>query len=203
MSAPELPRIVQAGDPVLRAQAAPVDRGELGTAAFRELVKTMVAVMRAAPGVGLAAPQIGIGKQVIVVEDPADLQDRVSDEALAVRERVVLPLTVIVNPTLRLVEGARATFMEGCLSLTGFVALVPRAVEVEVTGIDATGPKPEPRVWRLRGWPARILQHEVDHLRGALYVDRMHSRSLCSPEEVKRWVGHTTAEIAAGLGVEI
>jgi peptide deformylase len=196
-------RIVQAGDPVLRTPAALVPPGELDTEGFRELVATMVRVMRDAPGVGLAAPQIGVGKQVLVVEDPEELMERVAAASLEERERAPFPLTVIVNPTLELVSGRRATFLEGCLSVTGYVALVPRALEVIVTGLDATGPRPAMRTWRLRGWPARILQHEVDHLRGTLYVDRMHSRSLCGPDEARRWAGRSTADIAAALGVDL
>jgi peptide deformylase len=198
-----LPRIVQAGDPVLRAEAKAVPADEIGTVAFRDLVETMVAVMRAAPGVGLAAPQIGVSKQVIVVEDQEEFLSRLSEEARAARERAPVPLTVIVNPTLRLVTGRPATFFEGCLSVTGYMALVPRALEVEVTGLDATTGTAVPRVWRLRGWPARILQHEVDHLRGTLYVDRMHARSLCGPDETHRWAGRTTEDVAAALGVDI
>jgi peptide deformylase len=198
-----LPRIVQAGDPVLRAVAKIVAPHETETAAFRALVETMVSVMRAAPGVGLAAPQIGVAKQVIVLEDREDLMARLDAEALAARARVPLPLTVIVNPKLRLIEGPAATFLEGCLSVTGYVALVRRAAEVEVTGLDATGPDVRPRVWRVRGWPARILQHEVDHLNGTLYVDRMYPRSLCGPEETHRLAGKTTEEIAASLGVDL
>jgi peptide deformylase len=76
-------------------------------------------------------------------------------------------------------------------------------MEVEVTGLDATEPRATKRVWRFRGWPARILQHEVDHLRGTLYVDRMHPRSLCGPEEAHRWLGRSTDEIADGLRVEL
>jgi peptide deformylase len=203
MTPPDLPRIVQAGDPVLRTAAAPVPLEEVETDAFRSLVATMVAVMRGAPGVGLAAPQIGIGKQVLVVEDPEELASRVAEDARRERGRVPFPLTVIVNPTLALVAGEPATFLEGCLSVKGYVALVPRALEVVVSGLDATGPHPTPRTWRLRGWPARILQHEVDHLQGTLYVDRMLSRSLSGPDEVPRWVGKSTAEIAAGLGVDL
>jgi len=200
-----LPRIVQAGDPVLRAAALPVSRAELESPSFRELVATMTAVMRAAPGVGLAAPQIGVSKQVLVFEDREELLSRLSDEARAERARVPVPLTVIVNPTLRLRgEGdGRATFFEGCLSVTGYAALVPRAFEVEVTGLDATGPEIASRVWRFNGWPARILQHEVDHLRGTLYVDRMHSRSLCGPDEMQRWAGRSIADVAAALGIDL
>jgi peptide deformylase len=198
-----LPRIVQAGDPVLRGVASLVSSDEIETSEFRTLVMTMIAVMRAAPGVGLAAPQIGVSKQVIVLEDRPEYMARLEEDGREVRERAAVPLTVIVNPTLRLIEGARATFFEGCLSVTGYVALVPRALEVEVMGLDATGPEAVSRVWRWRGWPARILQHEIDHLRGTLYVDRMHSRTLCSPDEIPRWIGRTTEEVAAALGVDL
>lgn len=200
---PLLPRIVQAGDPVLRAVAQVVQPSEIETPAFRALVETMVSVMRAAPGVGLAAPQIGVSKQVIVLEDREELMARLDAEGLASRERVPLPLTVIVNPTLRLIEGQGATFLEGCLSVAGHMALVRRATEVEVSGLDATGSEVRQRIWRLRGWPARILQHEVDHLNGTLYVDRMYPRSFCGPEETHRWARKATEEIAAALGVEL
>ncbi len=198
-----LPAIVQAGHPVLRTKAAPLTPGEWEAPGFRHLVETMISVMRAAPGVGLAAPQIGIPKRVIVLEDREELLRRVSAESLEERGRTAWPLTVVVNPTLRLVETEWATFLEGCLSVTGYVALVRRAVEVEVLGLDATGPDIRERVWRVRGWPARIFQHEIDHLNGTLYVDRMYPRSLVSPGETARWAGKSTQEIAAGLGVEL
>jgi peptide deformylase len=189
---------------LLRALASPVEPRELETSAFRTLVETMVRVMRAAPGVGLAAPQIGVSKQVIVLEDREELMARLDDEALLARGRTPVPLTVIVNPTLRFIdEGRGATFFEGCLSMTGYVALVRRAAEVEVTGLDATEADVRERVWRVRGWPARILQHEVDHVNGTLYVDRMYPRSLCGPEETQRWAGKGTEEIAAALGVDL
>jgi peptide deformylase len=203
LAGPPLPRIVQAGDPVLRAVAESVPPHEIETPAFRALIETMVAVMRAAPGVGLAAPQIGVPKRVIVLEDREEFLSRLDADGLAARERVPLPLTVIVNPTLRLMDGRGATFLEGCLSVTGYVALVRRATEVEVTGLDATGPDVRQRVWRVRGWPARILQHEVDHVNGILYVDRMYPRSLCGPEETHRWAGKTAEEIALALGVDL
>jgi peptide deformylase len=196
-----LPRIVQAGDPVLRGVAQLVPLEDTATPAFRALVETMVAVMRAAPGVGLAAPQIGVPWRVIVIEDREELIGRLDAGGVAARERVPVPLAVIVNPTLRLVEGETATFLEGCLSVTGYVALVRRAVEV--TGLDATELEVVPRVWRVRGWPARILQHEIDHVNGTLYVDRMYPRSLCGPEETHRWAGKSAEEIAGALGVDL
>jgi peptide deformylase len=198
LAPPELPRIVQAGDPVLRQPADAVRTDALGSSELRELVRVMVEVMRRAPGVGLAAPQIGVGLQVIVIEDKAEYQARSPAEDLAARGRTPLPLQAIVNPTLRTVGEVTATFFEGCLSVRGYAALVERSAEVEVEGFDEDG---APVRMRARGWPARILQHEVDHLRGTLYVDRMLTRSLCSNDEVDRWLGRPVAEVRAALRV--
>lgn len=202
----KLPKIVQAGDPVLRTAAAPVPDEEIGSKKLKDLVKTMVEVMRQAPGVGLAAPQIGVGLQVIVLEDREALMARLSQEDRDERGRVPFPLTAIVNPTLKVIGGGiasasglgRATFFEGCLSVAGYMALVERDLCVEVTGVSPEG---DPVQWRAEGWPARILQHEVDHLRGTLYVDRMLTRSFCSNEEVQRWLKLPIPEVRAALGV--
>ncbi|KYF55543.1 peptide deformylase, partial [Sorangium cellulosum] len=179
--------MVLAGRAVLRKPAALVPPEEIGTKQLKQLVSTMVAVMRKAPGVGLAAPQIGVGQQVIVLEDSEALMSRLTPEQRAERGRAPFPLQVIVNPTLKVLApsppaagAGRATFFEGCLSVPGYMALVERDLSVEVSGVDADGKEVR---WQATGWPARILQHEVDHLRGTLYVDRMISRSFCSNEE--------------------
>src|SRR5580698_11550455 len=95
--------IVQAGDPVLRRPADPVPPEKLNTAELRALVDEMVATMRAAPGVGLAAPQIGVGWQLIVVEDDVDRASSLSDAERVERGRTPLPLTAIVNPHLEII----------------------------------------------------------------------------------------------------
>ncbi|MFT3773534.1 MAG: peptide deformylase [Minicystis sp.] len=192
-----LPPIVQAGHPVLRAAAAPVPAEMLGTKKIRELTATMAEVMRKAPGVGLAAPQIGIGLALIVLEDGESLMSRLSPEDRAARGRVAFPLTVIANPVLTTHGTGRATFFEGCLSVPGYMALVERDLEVEVTGTDEKG---DPVRWRVSGWPARILQHEVDHLRGALYVDRMITRTFTANNEAARWINLPADEVKATLG---
>ena len=194
----ELPRIVQAGDPVLRGIAEPVPDAEIGTRALKDLVETMVLVMRNAPGVGLAAPQIGIAKQIIVLEDAEESMRGLPEADRRAKGRTPLLLTAIVNPILTLEAGETATFFEGCLSVTGYMALVTRALRVEVTGMDPDGQAVH---WRAQGWPARILQHEVDHLRGTLYVDRMLSRSLVANDEYPRYRGMTTEEVMAALNV--
>jgi peptide deformylase len=191
--------IVQTGEQVLRQRAGEVAPSSLGTPALRTLVATMVATMRAAPGVGLAAPQIGVPLRVIVLEDPADLQASLNPAELRERGREPLPLRVLVNPVLRPIGDERATFFEGCLSVDGFAALVERSLEVEVSGLDENG---VPVTLRARGWPARILQHELDHLDGTLYIDRMLSRSFATVEKARTlFAGKPIAEIRRLLGI--
>lgn len=191
--------IVQAGEPVLRARAAEVPAEQLGRPELLALVKRMVETMRAAPGVGLAAPQIGVGRRVIVLEDSEAYMARLSAEERQLRGRVAFPLRVIVNPVLRIIGGEKALFFEGCLSVAGYAALVERHLAVEVSGVDERGAEIR---WEARGWPARILQHEVDHLDGTLYVDRMLTRSLCeNGVYIDKWKDRSIAEVRAMLKV--
>jgi peptide deformylase len=194
----ELPSIVHAGHPTLRRRAAPVRPELFGGAKLRQLVETMTEVMRKAPGVGLAAPQIGVSLSLIVLEDAEALMSRLSPDERAARGRVPFPLTVIANPVCSVRGDAKATFFEGCLSVPGYMALVERALEVEVTGSDERG---DPVRWQVAGWPARILQHEVDHLAGTLYVDRMIARTFASNAEVlARWIHMAAVDVRGELG---
>lgn len=175
MSQIELPPIVQTGAPVLRSRAIEVPPERIQSPEFQALIKTMIATMRAAPGVGLAAPQIGIPWRVIVLEDDESLFSGSSDQERTERERVAFPTRVFINPVLTVIGDKTEIFFEGCLSVDGYAALVERSHEVEVSGLDENA---TPQVWRVQGWPARILQHEVDHLNGMLYIDRMKTRSF-------------------------
>jgi peptide deformylase len=201
--------IVQAGDPVLRGIAKPVDPREIATPAFQALVARMIAAMRAAPGVGLAAPQLGVPLRVIVLEDNAERMKALNPLEISERGRVAFGPRVFVNPVLHVAGSdevgtdggptAKAIFFEGCLSVSGFAGLVRRFPEVEVSGLDEHG---APQTWRVRGWPARILQHEVDHLDGTLYVDRMETRSFTTQAHAKeRFAGKPIAEILESLGI--
>lgn len=194
-----LPTIVQAGTPVLRTRAEDVPPARIVTPELQQLFVSMIATMRAAPGVGLAAPQIGVAWRVIVLEDRLELLKNLSPADLAERERAPFAARVFVNPVLRHVGDEHAMFFEGCLSVKGYVGLVERSREVEVTGFDEHGAA---QTWRVSGWPARILQHEVDHLDGTLYVDRMKTRSFATAEEAKaRYAGKPIAEIRRLLGL--
>jgi peptide deformylase len=192
-------KIVQTGNLVLRTPASPVPPGEITSRDMKALVKKMVEAMREAPGVGLAAPQIGVGLAVIVLEDNESRMTRLTSEQRKERGRAPFPLTVIFNPTLRTLEPGKATFFEGCLSVAGYMALVERDLAVEVTGFDEKG---NPLRWEARGWAARILQHEVDHLAGTLYIDRMLTRTFsCNDEMGARWLDTPVDEVKRSFGV--
>jgi peptide deformylase len=188
--------IVQAGDPVLRNPAKLVEA--FGTPELRELVRHMIEVMQQAPGVGLAAPQIGVPLRVIVLEDEEGRMARLSKQQRDARERIPFGARAFINPTLELVGDEQMTFFEGCLSVAGWAALVPRARTVRVTGFDVEGRELE---WEVSGWPARILQHEVDHINGTLYIDKMLSRTFCAASELtSRWADSTPDEVRAAMG---
>jgi peptide deformylase len=191
--------IVQTGDPVLRSPAQDVPVEKIATPEFQALIKRMVETMRAAPGVGLAAPQIGVPWRVLVLEDREELMAALNPKEREERERTPVPVRVFINPTLTPIGDETVTFFEGCLSVAGFAGLVERFHEVEVTGLDEKG---QMQTWRVKGWPARILQHEVDHLAGTLYIDRMVTRSFGTTAHVKaRFAGKPISQIKQELGV--
>lgn len=162
----QLRTIVQVGDPILRQQARPVTVEELASPGIQQLIVDMRETMRAAPGVGLAAPQIGESIQLVVIED---------SQQNTAQERDVVPFHVLVNPTLTVRTEDVVSAYEGCLSFSGFSMIVPRARKVRVEALDGNGDK---IVKVATGWYARILQHEVDHLNGIVCCDRMDSRTL-------------------------
>ncbi|WP_026252573.1 peptide deformylase [Streptomyces sp. PsTaAH-124] len=185
--------IVTAGDPVLRGAAEPFD-GQLEPALLDRFVQALRVTMHAAPGVGLAAPQVGVALRIAVVEDPAP----VPEEVRLARGRVPLPFRVLVNPVYEQVGPDRAAFFEGCLSVPGWQAVVARHARVRLRAEDERG-RPVDEV--LTGWPARIAQHETDHLDGTLYLDRAEIRSLSSNEVVAaRWSQPTPERAADALG---
>src|SRR4051812_5662693 len=174
--------IVQVGDPVLRAIAAPVATADLP--ALAPLIADMRDTMRAAPGVGLAAPQIGQSLALAVIEDAPDLHASLTPEQLAARERSAVPFHVIVNPVLTPIGDELVDAYEGCLSFKGFVMVVRRYRSVRVEALDEHG---TPRVIEATGWYARILQHEIDHLNGIVCCDRMDPRTLAPTENHGRF----------------
>lgn len=188
--------IVAAGDPVLRTGTERYD-GQLDAALLARFVEALRVTMHAAPGVGLAAPQVGVELRIAVIEDPAP----VPEEVRVARGRVPQPFRVLVNPSYEPVGPVRAAFFEGCLSVPGYQAVVARAAQVRLTGEDEHG---RPLDELFGGWPARIVQHETDHLDGVLYLDRAEPRSLSANQAVlERWAQPTPAEAARALNFEL
>lgn len=176
-------KLCEAGEIVLRQPARELTPAEILSGEIQELIASMYETMRAAPGVGLAAPQIGAPLQLAVIEDRQDYIDKAPAAHAAERERIAVAPHVIVNPRLSL-EDESVEFFEGCLSLPGFTAIVPRALAVKV---ECLNERAEPMTIHARGWYARILQHEIDHLRGTLYIDRMLTRSFMNRENFERY----------------
>jgi peptide deformylase len=192
-------KIVQAGEPVLRATSSALSKEQIALGKTQVLIEWMRETMRDAPGVGLAAPQVGMPLQLAVIEDRAEYQKDLSPELLADRERSAVDFHVLINP--RIVERSdeQVESYEGCLSLAGFSALVKRARAVTVEYLDERG---EDRRIEARGWYARILQHEIDHLNGALYIDRMEPRSFTTLENMGRhWKNMAIPAVRKTLGL--
>jgi peptide deformylase len=189
--------IVQLGDPVLRHVGRDLTPAEIKARETQKLIEMMRETMRKAPGVGLAAPQVGLGLRLAVIEDQeAYVEDMDPDERRA-KERDPVPFHVIVNPKIEVLDPGPVRFFEGCLSLEGFVAVVGRARAVRLRCLDHQG---EPRTIEATGWHARILQHETDHLDGTVYIDRMESRTFMSSEDFSRhWGGEPVEVVRAAL----
>lgn len=183
--------IVQAGAAVLRQVAVPWT-GQVDAETFGALVDLMIRTMHDAPGVGLAAPQIGLPLAIAVLGDSGiGAEDVTSQE----RERVPVADRVLVNPRWRPVGEERVTFYEGCLSVDGWAAATRRWRTIELVAQDETGQEIRET---LTGWPARIVQHEVDHLRGTLYVDHAEMRSLTSAAHAWQWAAEPAPRTASG-----
>jgi peptide deformylase len=150
-------------DEVLRRKAEPV---EVFDEDLRKLVEDMIETMRVAPGVGLAAPQIGISKRLIVVEFGSEDDENIPEQ-----------LYVVANPEIVRQSDETIDGIEGCLSVPGVAGEVERAAVVTVRGQNQYGKKIKIRA---QGWLARIFQHEIDHINGVLYTDR--AENLWQPE---------------------
>jgi peptide deformylase len=170
--------------PTLRKVAKRVDPGEIAEPLFQQLIDDMFETQYAAPGIGLAAPQIGISKRLFTV----DLQDR-DDENNG-------PL-VVINPKFTLTEG-EVEALEGCLSVPGYVGEVTRFEHVVCTGLDRHGKK---ITLDAHAWFARVLQHEMDHLDGIIYVDKAKNVRLAATDEEKAEAAKADAELASSARI--
>lgn len=157
---PYIREIIKDGHPTLRKVAKKVDPKEIADPLFQQLIDDMFETMYAAPGVGLAAPQVNVSKRMFVM----DIQDDETEPA------------VVINPKIELAE-EEVEMTEGCLSVPGYVGEITRFNHVAISGLDRNGQK-----IRLegRGLFAQCLQHEIDHLNGVLYTDK--AKNVRKPE---------------------
>jgi len=157
-------KVAHLGNPILRQIAQPVDLEELtadGSNEIQGFIDDLIATMHDEGGVGIAAPQVARSIQIVVLECEAN--DRYP-------EGESIPLTVLVNPKITRYSEEKTTFWEGCLSLKDLRGLVPRSCEVTVEAYNRQGEKV---VIEAEGFLAIVLQHEIDHLQGKLFIDRM------------------------------
>lgn len=155
-------KIIRMGNPILRLTASEVTEAELQTREFAELIQDLKDTMVSAGGIGIAAPQIGISKQVALIEIPAD-SDRYGELAAS-------PLFVIINPKITILGNELQGFFEGCLSVPGMRGYVERPSAIHISFLNLLGVREE---LELTGFLATVFQHELDHLFGKLYVDRI------------------------------
>ena len=189
--------VLQVGEPVLRQPARPLTPDEVQSQAIQGLIAHMRETMHQAPGVGLAAPQVGVPFQIAVIEDREEYLAELSAGRLAELERRPVPYHVIINPTIAL-GSEIVEFFEGCLSVARFGAAVPRSRQVVV---ECWNERAEAVRIEATGWYARILQHEIDHLNGRLYLDRLEPRSFMTMENhQKYWKNLPMSAVREALG---
>ena len=177
------------GDAVLRKKAEPV--GEV-TPEIRQLARDMVETMHAERGVGLAAEQIGKTLSLCVVDVPAEYD--ADDNGVRLNPGVAMPW-VLVDPDIVNYSKEQQSGEEGCLSFPGLSASIERSMEITVNFTDLSGRKQQSTV---RGFVARAVQHEVDHLNGVLLVDRMSAiKKIALAGQLKRLKRETQLQLAA------
>ena len=154
-------KVARMGHPVLRAKARPLDKSEIRSAAIQQLIDDMLETMAEYHGVGLAAPQVHEGVRLFVAALDTGDDDEEEGEAIA-----------IINPEITIAGPDVVEDWEGCLSIPDIRGRVPRAREIKVRAFDRTGARLE---LNAHDFPARVIQHETDHLDGVLFFDRMTS----------------------------
>ena len=160
-----LREIVTVPNPVLRRKAHAVTKFD---DELQVLITDMIETMREAPGVGLAAPQVGVSQRVIVVEYTTDEEDETAPKKLF----------AVVNPEIKVTNQETEMGVEGCLSVPGLLGDVERPLAVTVKGLNRRG---QPTRIKAQGWLARIFQHEIDHLEGVVFTDL--ADSIWKPEQ--------------------
>ncbi|MBC96935.1 MAG: peptide deformylase [Halobacteriovoraceae bacterium] len=173
--------VLKMGNPTLRVKSEPVDPSEISTPEFKQLIQDMFETMDAEDGIGIAAPQIGVNKQVAIIgvpkENPRyqDLED--ADQNDEDDEAEGFEIVVVINPKITVTDPTLRGFWEGCLSVPGLRGFVERPSGVRVDFLDLEG---KAQTIETTSFAATVFQHEIDHLEGILYVDRVEDKSKLS-----------------------
>lgn len=154
--------VIRMGHPTLRKTAQPVDLAELNTPEFKDLLVDLYDTMKVEGGIGIAAPQIGVSKQVTLIELPANSERYGTLEAT--------PIFIIINPKITVINPELQGFWEGCLSLPGLRGFVERPKIVKIDYLDDLGVEKQ---YIAEGFLSTVFQHELDHLIGNLYIDHI------------------------------
>ena len=164
-------KVLRLGHPLLRKTCQSLDSADIGKGSFKELVSDLFETMRSRDGIGLAASQVGRRERVIVYEIEAN--SRYENLNLDVEA------TVLINPRIIARSAERELDWEACLSLPALRGEVPRHSWIKIEALTMGGEKIERKV---KGFEARVIQHEIDHLDGTLFIDRMYSMDKLSYE---------------------
>ncbi|XP_053603467.1 peptide deformylase, mitochondrial-like [Plodia interpunctella] len=172
---PPYEHVVQIGDPMLRKASEPVAVDKIKSEEIQKLIKKLKYVLDKYGSVGMSAPQIGVNKRIFVMRQTALQIASIPKESVKTRGITVVPFSVFINPTLKVIDYSKVTLSEGCESVQGYTAEVARYKEVEITALNAEG---DSTSTKYKDWAARIAQHEMEHLDGKLYTDIMDRKSL-------------------------
>ncbi|XP_032682465.1 peptide deformylase, mitochondrial-like [Odontomachus brunneus] len=185
--------VCQIGDPVLRGHALTVEPEVIKLKDFQKIIKHLISVMRIYGACGLSGPQIGLPWQIFAIEFTEEHMQKIDVAVRKTQEIKIVPTQIFINPQLKITNHTSIAFYEVCESIRGYSAVVPRAYEVEIKALDASA---QQFTWKACGWPARMAQHEFDHLQGKLYVDKMDMSTFhCTAwEKINRHGGKVRLE---------
>lgn len=175
---PPFEHVVQIGDPTLRKVSEPVPIEKIKTTEIQTIIKKLQYVISKYGSLGMSAPQIGVNLRIFAMRHTVKQIASVPGDLARLRGMEEIPFTVYINPKLKVVDYTKIIHSEGCESVQGYLADVPRYKAVQVTGLNAEGVE---RSQVYKDWSARIAQHEMDHLDGKIYTDIMDRKTLtCS-----------------------
>ena len=168
--------ILKMGNPILRKIADPVKNEDITTSETHKLIEKMFATMKKYGGIGLAAPQVGISKQIAIIEVPIE-SERYPEQSSSEK-------FIIFNPEIKVLDEETQSFWEGCLSIPGIRGMVPRPKKIQVDYLDQEA-KQQSII--LEDFLATVFQHELDHLFGKLFVDKVKDMTtLCFEDEFEK-----------------